>query len=81
VAGAFAACGVASRTASPFAIESGGLSLESRADLDLGAQIGGDGDGLENGVIVLADHRHLQAALAEDQRAGRNQQRVRIGRH
>ncbi len=48
---------------------------DARRQFDIAAEIAGDGHGLEQHLVVGADGRHPQAALVEDQGAGRNMQR------
>jgi hypothetical protein len=43
-----------------------------------GAEIAGDGHGLEQHLVVGADGGDAQAVLVEDQRAGRDMQRHRV---
>ena len=68
---------------SPWAMESDGLLItsvgrgEAGGDLDLGAQVAADRDRLQRNPVIRSDRRDLEAILAEQQRAGRQAQRVR----
>ncbi len=51
------------------------ISGYARGQFDIAAEIAGDGHGLEQHLVVGTDGRDAQAALVEDQGAGRNMQR------